>query len=24
MFQAGELATHLSENGIVCQQPAKG
>ena len=24
MFQAGELSTHLSENGIVCQQPAKG
>jgi len=24
MFQAGELATYLSENGVVCQQPAKG
>ena len=24
MFQAGELATHLSENGIVCAQPVKG
>ncbi|MBX9738751.1 MAG: Grx4 family monothiol glutaredoxin [Beijerinckiaceae bacterium] len=23
MFQAGELATHLTENGIACQQPAK-
>lgn len=23
MFQAGELAAHLTENGIVCQQPAK-
>ena len=24
MVQAGELATHLSENGIVCAQPVKG
>jgi monothiol glutaredoxin len=24
MFQAGELASYLSENGVVCQQPAKG
>ena len=24
MFQAGELAAHFSDNGIVVQQPAKG
>ena len=23
MFQAGELATHLTEKGVACQQPAK-
>lgn len=23
MFQAGELAAYLTENGIVCQQPSK-
>jgi monothiol glutaredoxin len=24
MFQSGELAQHLSEAGVPCQQPAKG